>query len=238
MKNSNPPSLGGVRGGSQELITYLSEFITPERFELFNRIASERTKYATIVIEDLYQPHNISAVLRSCDCFGVQDIHVIENRNEYEENQEIAMGANKWLDVKRYPQRPNNTVKTLQELKSEGYRIIATTPHTDDVALNDFDVTKGKFAMVFGNEKEGISDNVKSEADEFLRIPMYGFTESFNISVSAALCLQYVANAIRKTNVNWQLSQKEHNHLILKWLRAHIKNVEMIEDRYFEGNNK
>lgn len=214
---------------TKELIAYLSDFVTPERIELFNRIAKERTKYATIVIEDLFQPHNISAVLRSCDCFGVQDIHVIENRNEYEANQEIAMGANKWLDVTRYESREDNTRKTLQELKAKGYRIVATTPHTNDVVLNEFDVTKGKFALVFGNEKEGISDDVRAEADEFMRIPMYGFTESFNISVSAALCLQYVAEAMRKDKADWQLTPEENDEVVLTWLRRTIKDVERIE---------
>lgn len=217
---------------TKELIAYLSEFVTPERFEMFNRIAQERTRYATIVIEDLYQPHNISAVLRSCDCFGVQDIHVIENRNAYEENPEIAMGASKWLNVNRYSERENNTQETLRELKAEGYRIVATTPHTDDVMLNDFDVTKGKFALVFGNEKEGITDTVRAEADEFMRIPMYGFTESFNISVSAALCLQYIAQSLRKADIAWQLSTEEIDEIVLTWLRQNLKSAELLEARY------
>lgn len=220
---------------TKELIAYLSDLVTPERKQMFDKIVQQRTRYATLVIEDLYQPHNISAVLRSCDCFGVQDVHVIENRNEYEENPEIAMGASKWLDVKRYPKREDNTIKTLKELKSQGYRIVATTPHTDDVMLNDFDVTKGKFALVFGNEKEGITDNVRAEADEFLRIPMYGFTESFNISVSAALCLQYIAESLRQSGVDWPLSQVEKDELILTWLRSNIKNVELVEERFISS---
>jgi tRNA (guanosine-2'-O-)-methyltransferase len=220
---------------TKELIAYLSEIVTPERFQLFEKIVQERTRYASIVIEDLYQPHNISAVLRSCDCFGVQDIHVIENRNTYEENPEIAMGSSKWLNVHQYSDRENNSVKTLRELKAKGYRIVATTPHTDDVMLNDFDVTKGKFALVFGNEKEGISDDVRAEADEFMRIPMYGFTESFNISVSAALCLQYVAESLRNANVDWQLSPEEKDEIILGWLRGNIKNSELVEERYLNS---
>ena len=219
---------------TQELLAHLTELVTPERKQMFEKVALQRTRYATLVIEDLYQPHNISAVLRSCDCFGVQDIHVIENRNEYEENPEIAMGASKWLDVHLNPKREQNTVKTLQKLKADGYRIVATTPHTDDVLLPDFDVTKGKFALVFGNEKEGISDNVRAEADEFVRIPMYGFTESFNISVSAALCLQQIADKIRKENVDWSLTPTEHDELVLSWLRRSIKNVELIEQQFLE----
>lgn len=220
---------------TQELITYLSGFVTTERKQKFESVAQERTRYATLVLEDLYQTHNISAVLRSCDCFGVQDIHVIENRNEYVENPEVAMGASKWLDVHRYSNRENNTVQTLRKLKSEGYRIVATTPHTDDVLLNNFDVSKGKFALVFGTEREGISDEVRAEADEFVRIPMYGFTESFNISVSAALCLQYIAESIRNEGVDWPLSSAEQDELVLKWLRFNIKNVELVEERFLNS---
>ena len=220
---------------TKELLAYLSEFVSPKRKRLFETIAQQRTRYATLVIEDLYQPHNISAVLRSCDCFGVQDVHVIENRNEFEENPDIAVGSSKWLDIHRYAQRPDNTIKTLRQLKSEGYRIVATTPHTDDVLLNDFDVTKGKFALVFGNEKEGISDDVRAEADEFVRIPMYGFTESFNISVSAALCLQHIAESLRQSGVEWHLTPEEQDKLVLSWLRNNIKNVELLEERYFEN---
>ncbi len=200
---------------------------------LFDAVVQERTRYATIVIEDLYQPHNISAVLRSCDCFGVQDVHVIENRNTYEENPEIAVGSSKWLNVFRYPKQEENTIKTLQKLKASAYRIVATTPHANDVPLNAFDVTKGKFALVFGNEKEGISNDVKTEADEFLRIPMYGFTESFNISVSAALCLQYVANSLRQNGLAWQLSPEEKDEIVLSWLRKSIKGVAAIEQRFY-----
>lgn len=222
---------------NSKLNAFLSQYVTPKRMQFFEKVVNERTRHAKIVIEDLYQPHNISAVLRSCDCFGVQDVHVIENRNEYIENPEVAMGSAKWLNIYRHSESDNNTTNTLRELKAEGYRIIATTPHTDDVVLNDFDVTKGKFALVFGNEKEGITDDVRAMADEFVRIPMYGFTESFNISVSAALCLQYVANAIRETKVDWHLSPEEKNEIVLKWLRQNIKNSHLLEERFHAEQN-
>ncbi|MDA3853638.1 MAG: TrmH family RNA methyltransferase, partial [Bacteroidales bacterium] len=116
-------------------------------------------------------------------------------------------------------------------------RIVATTPHTDDVLLNDFDVRKGKFALVFGTEREGITDDVRAEADEFVRIPMYGFTESFNISVSAALCLQHIAESIRKEGVDWPLTANEQDELVLKWLRSNIKNVALVEERFLNSKD-
>ena len=220
----------------EELIAYLSDFTTPERVAMFRKVLDDRTRYATVVVEDLFQAHNYSAVLRSCDCFGLQDVHIIENYNEYVVSQGVAAGASKWLDVHRHNEvGRQNTVNTLQQLKVEGYRIVATTPHTNDILINDFDVTAGKFALVFGNEKMGISDEVRAEADEFVRIPMYGFTESFNISVSAALCLQYAANALRQHQVDWQLKEEEKKAITLEWLRRSIKNVEMIEERFSQS---
>lgn len=222
----------------KDIVEYLSNFTMPERMQLFENLVKDRTNYIKMVIEDLYQPHNISAVLRSCDCFGVQNIHVIENRNEYETNMDIDMGSSKWVNVIRHNGEANNTRSALRQLKSEGYRIVATSPHTNDVLLNDFDVTKGKFAFVFGNEKDGISNIVREEADEFVRIPMYGFTESFNISVSAALCLQYATNEIRKQNAPWQLTEIEHYDILHTWLCRSIRNAEMLEAHYYLMRNE
>ncbi len=217
-----------------ELIKYLAEHITDERNAILDKVIKDRTKYITVVLEDIYQGHNASAVLRSCDCFGIQDVHIIENRNSYKVSPDVALGSSKWLNMYRYSGEENNTRNALRKLKEDGYRIIATTPHTNDVELYDFDVEKGKAAMVFGTELTGISDIVKEEADEFVRIPMYGFTESFNISVSAALVLQHLAHQIRATNVNWKLSAKEKLELKLSWLRNTVKSAPLIEQEFYK----
>jgi tRNA (guanosine-2'-O-)-methyltransferase len=216
----------------EELIKYLSEHVTEKRNVLFDRVIEDRTRYITVLLEDIYQPHNASAVLRSCDCFGIQDVHIVENRNKYTVNPDVALGASKWLNMYKYNEYENNTREAIRKLKQEGYRIVATTPHTNDVELYDFDVTKGKAVMVFGTELTGISDIVKEEADEFVRIPMYGFTESFNISVSAALVLQHLAHQIRSLNVNWQLSEAEKRAFKLQWLRATVKSAPLIEKEF------
>jgi tRNA (guanosine-2'-O-)-methyltransferase len=219
----------------EELIKYLSEHVTEKRNALFERVIEDRTRYITVLLEDIYQPHNASAVLRSCDCFGVQDVHIVENRNKYTINPDVALGASKWLNMYRYNDQENNTRQAIRKLKQDGYRIVATSPHTNDVELYDFDVTKGKAVMVFGTELTGISDIVKEEADEFVRIPMYGFTESFNISVSAALVLQHLAHQVRSLNVNWQLSEAEKKALKLQWLRATVKSAPLIEKKFMKS---
>ncbi len=216
-----------------KLNQFLSEYITENRNILINKVLAERTKYITVVLENIYQPHNASAVIRSCDCFGVQDVHIIENDNEYNINPKVVMGATKWITMHKYSKAENNTRAALQKLKSDGYRIVATTPHTNDVELHDFDVTKGKAAFVFGTELTGISDIVREEADEFVRIPMYGFTESFNISVSAALVLQHLSHQIRKENVKWQLNEEDLQEIKYNWLKASIKRSDIIENEFY-----
>ncbi len=218
----------------EELIKYLVENITENRNALFDKVIEDRTRYITVVLEDIYQPHNASAVLRSCDCFGVHDVHIIENRNEFTVSQDVALGSSKWLNINKYSGQENNTRDAIRKLKKQGYRIVATTPHTNDVELYDFDVKKGKAAIVFGTELTGISDIVKEEADEFVRIPMYGFTESFNISVSAALVLQHLAHQIRATNINWQLADDEKTEIKLDWLRSTVKSAPLIEQEFYK----
>jgi tRNA (guanosine-2'-O-)-methyltransferase len=220
----------------KDLIEYLSQYVTEKRMSLFRDVVKNRTKYITVVLEDIYQSQNASAVLRSCDCFGVQDVHVIENRNDFEVDPNVAMGASKWLTINHYNEGGNNTEKALHKLKNEGYRIIATSPHENDTFLDDFDLEAGKFALVFGTELLGISDEVKQNADTFLKIPMYGFTESFNISVSAAIVLHHLTHKLKKSPVQWQLSPYESDELIMKWLKNSVKGSEAIINYFNERN--
>ncbi|NPA36431.1 MAG: RNA methyltransferase [Chlorobi bacterium] len=220
---------------SKELINFLSSFITENRYSQFKDVLKNRTRYITVVLEDIYQSQNASAVLRTCDCFGVQDVHIIENKNEYKINPDVALGASKWLSLNYYRKKENNTLDAINKLKADGYRIVATTPHTNDVNLEEFDLTKGKTALVFGTELTGISDIVYDNADEFLKIPMYGFTESFNISVSAAIILHHLTYELRKADIDWQLNEKDSNDLLLNWIRSSVKKSKLLEKRFFEG---
>lgn len=144
------------------------------------------------------------------------------------ENPDVAMGSAQWLHLNRYNTEENNTLSTIQKLRNEGYRIVATTPHTNDVNIEDLDLTKGKIALFFGTERHGLSQLAMDNADEFVKIPMYGFTESFNISVSAALCLYVLANKLRQTDINWQLSDKEKESIMIEWLKLSFRNADEI----------
>ena len=213
-------------------IQFFSQFLTENRFELFQTVIKERTEYMTVLLEDIYQPQNASAVLRSCDCFGVQDVHIIENRNEYRVNPDVALGSSKWLNLKKYSDLENNTLEAINVLKNKGYRMVATSPHTDDSTVDSFDIKKGKFALMFGSEMPGLSNIAMENADEFLKIPMYGFTESFNISVSAAIIMNRLSTRIRKSDIEYTLTNTQQNEILLSWIKQGMKDPEAAEQRY------
>lgn len=221
----------------KELIQHLSPLITNERWNRFQKVLAERTQYLTIVLENIYQPLNASAVLRSADCFGVQDVHVIENYNEFHPDREVAMGSSRWLNIQRYNKTENNSLNCIKKLKKEGYRIVATSPHINDCNLHDFELSKGKTALFFGTEMEGLTDVVLQEADEHLKIPMYGFTESFNLSVAAAICLQHLSHQLRQQNIDWQLDKEAKERTLLNWLRYSIDRSEIIEDDFLRNRS-
>lgn len=211
------------------LLTYLETFISEERKARFIQILKKRTKYITVALEDVYQMHNTSAVLRSCDVFGLQETHVVENKYGRKLDKNIAMGAEQWVDVHRY----NTTEECLQTLKKRKYKIIATTPHSDRTVLSDFKIDD-KIALFFGTEQKGLSENVLRQADEFLKIPMAGFTESLNISVSVAVILHKLTEDLRNSSLAWQLTEREIVEKRLDWTKKSIKSIDAILKRFGE----
>jgi tRNA (guanosine-2'-O-)-methyltransferase len=213
-----------------KLLEHLESYLTESRKERFAKVLSQRTKHFTVATEDVYQLHNTSAVIRSCDVFGIQEVHIVEEMNSKTIDREIAMGAQKWVDLKRY----NSVKETISDLKQKGYQIVATTPHENDAMLHDFDVTK-KSCFFFGRETQGLSQEVIDEADCFLKIPMAGFTESLNISVSAAIILQHVTTKLKQSNIHWQLTETEQQEKRLDWCKKTIKSYEEIIERFYQS---
>ncbi len=211
-------------------LTYLEGFLTDNRKERFEQVLANRTNHFTIAVEDVFQFHNTSAVMRSCEVFGVQEINIVEQRFGKNIDKEIAMGAQKWVDINKF----ENISHCIKTLKEKGYQIIATTPHNDSCLLHEFDVTQ-KSALFFGTEKEGLSEEVMGQADGFLKIPMVGFTESLNISVSAAIIIQDITTRLRQSNVNWQLTEEELLEKRLLWAKNTIKDIKRIEQRYYSS---
>ena len=215
-----------------EFITsVLSGWVSERRLGRIEEILAQRTRYLTVALEDIYQSQNASAVLRTCECFGVQDVHIIENYNPYCINPMVLKGSDKWMSIHRYNQSDNNTAKVVHRLRSEGYRIIATSLDEKSNLLNDFDIERGKFAIIFGNEHQGVSKYVMEQADEFLKIQMFGFTQSLNISVSAGIIISQLIEKIRNSAVDWQLTNLEKDILRAEWLQCSVKSK--VDELYY-----
>lgn len=212
-----------------KLLEHLEGYLSEQRKKKFETVLKQRTKHFTVATEDVYQLHNTSAVIRSCDVFGIQEVAIIEERNSKKIDREIAMGAQKWVDLNRY----HSVKDALKDIKQKGYQIVATTPHENNSLLQDFDVTK-KSCFFFGRETEGLSQDVLDEADCFLKIPMVGFTESLNISVSAAIILQQVTTKLKQTDIHWQLSEEEQLEKRLDWCKKTIKSHKEIIERFYQ----
>jgi len=216
------------------LLNHLFSIVSENKSGLFDQNIKNRTRYITVVLEDIFQPHNASAVLRSCDCFGVQDLHIIENNNTYEVNPDVALGASKWLNLIKYNEKEENTLIAMNRLKENGYKLVATTPHKDDLLLDELPLDN-KIALIFGTELNGLSDVALNNADLFVKIPMYGFTESYNISVSAAIILHYLTEKLKRSSINWQLSEMEMMDIKLDWARNVVKRSDLIEEAYLKN---
>jgi len=219
----------------KNLLAYLEDFVTDKRKKLFREVLSYRTKHFAVVLEDLYQKHNWSAVVRSCDVFGIQDIYTIENKyNAYISNG-VGKGGQKWVNFNRFKEKENNTADCVKALKDNGYQIIVTTPHEESSFVSDFDITK-KSALVFGVEGEGASDEMMAQADGYLKIPMYGFTESLNVSVAAAITLQTLTEKLHKSDLDWKLTETEKQEIYQDWLEKSIGSVDQIKERFYKTN--
>ncbi len=217
----------------QKIFDEFAQYITDERREKFEKNAYERTRYVTVVLEDVYQAHNVSAVLRTCDCFGIQDVHIIEGRHRYRPNEAVSKGAAQWLSLTRYSDPQLATQECFSVLRSQGYTIVAATPHEQDSLIESFPLDK-KIAVVFGTERWGLSEYALKNADAFVKIPLYGFTESFNISVSAAVALYELTRRLRTSSLEWRLSPNDLIDLKLAWLAAVTHRGSQITEQILE----
>lgn len=217
----------------RERLEYMTRFITDERREVLQHTVAQRTHYMRILTENMFHPQNASAIMRHCEAFGIQQIHTVEDRCKFDPSVNIVRGTQKWVDVEHH----DTTAEALRALKSEGYRIVATTPHRCSATPETFDVTKGKFALVFGTEHAGISDEVIEAADDFLMIPMCGMVESLNVSASAAILIYMLSERIRQSVDGWQLSDAEQLKLLTRWTMSSVRDYEGILRRAVQSGD-
>lgn len=227
---STPQFANLTLSSKEQLYTLASQLISENKRDLFDRLAPLRTRHIAVVLEDIYQSHNASAVLRSCDCFGVQDVHVIEANNPFNPAGDVAVGSSKWVDYYPY----HDTPSAYQRLREMGYKIVATTPHTNDTLITDLDISQ-PIALVFGTELTGLTPQAIDLADSYVKIPMYGFTESFNISVCAALSLFSITERLRRSNIPWQLTDEQVLDLKLHWCTQAIRDGEKVLQNLIES---
>ena len=222
---------GAEAGPSAARIACLAEFMTAERYGVLRGSVAMRTRYMTVLAENMYHGQNAAALIRHCDAFGVQEMHTVETLCRFEPNPVIARGSERWVDVHRHA----STAEAVAELRRRGSRIVATTPHREDATPETFDVTKGPFALVFGTEHAGISDEAIAAADEFLRIPMCGLVESLNVSASAAILIYQLSERVRRTVDGWRMTEAEQAELMERWMRRSVKDADAILQRRFGG---
>jgi tRNA (guanosine-2'-O-)-methyltransferase len=214
-----------------ELLAYFSSFLTENRQMKFREVLSKRTKYITVMLEDISHSQNASAILRTCDLTGVMDVHIVENKFRYEVNPDVTVGSTQWLRMTKFNKGKNNTADAISHLKSKGYRIVATSPHHENFSPETLPLDK-PVAIIFGTEKEGLSEEAVNQADAFIRIPMVGFTESYNVSVSAAIVLYTLTNRMRSMPVEWQITEEEKNQILLNWSRTSVKRPDLMEAEF------
>ncbi|MDE6046059.1 MAG: RNA methyltransferase [Alistipes sp.] len=210
-------------------IACLEEFMTQERVELFRRTVARRTRYMTVLAENTFHPQNAAALIRHCEAFGLQRMHTVETCCEFRPAAAVVRGTDRWVDLCRHA----STAEALRMLKAEGYRIVATTPHRGDFTPETFDVARGPFALVFGTEHAGISDEVVAAADEFLRIPMCGMVESLNVSASAAILIYMLSERVRQQVAAWPLTPEQQTETLYRWMFRSVADAGQILERRF-----
>jgi tRNA (guanosine-2'-O-)-methyltransferase len=219
----------------EDILSYFQGFLTEYKIALFEQKVLERTRHFTFILEDLFHPHNASAILRSCDCFGIQDIHMIENNHRFKNEKDISLGSKKWLSLHHYNDQSNPESTCIDQLKSKGYTIAALSPHHNDISINELPLEK-KVAFVLGAEKTGLTAHSLDHADLHVKIPMHGFTESLNVSVTAALTMYDVTQRMRKSTLDWQLSAEEQWQLKMIWTLRSIRSTRDIVKHYLQNH--
>jgi len=219
--------------GPEQIMRALEPFVSDARRARFEAVLAARLSSLTVVLEDLYDAHNGAAAIRSIEAFGLSEVHAIEGANPFRYSTGITMGCERWLDIHRY----TDIESCAATLKQRGMVLTATLPDAD-ATLEDLDGGKPR-ALIFGNEHEGVSPRALELCDELVRIPMFGFTESFNLSVSVALTLQWAAARRRHAlGAAGDLKEEKKQWLRARWYAVGVRGAAGIIERYVAGQTQ
>lgn len=221
--NGKTFDIKGVEYSPSQIIEKMGSLLTPERRERIRSVIEKRTYDIVPVLDGIHDLGNLSAVMRSAEAFGLQELHFVENQPKYKISQRTSKGTDKWLNVVRWKE----SLACAKDLKSRGYQIIAT--HLDDTAIpiSEVDFSK-KTAIILGNEKDGVSQDILKMSDARCIIPMQGFAESFNISVAAALSFYHIyQDRMRRLGHHGNLTEEQKLHLIADYYLRTTDNPEL-----------
>lgn len=218
----------------KNLTQYFESFVSYNKREQMHQVLAHRTRHVAVVLENIYQPHN-AATVRSCECFGFQDLHIIEAKTKHTINPNVTMGGCKWVSMHHHKKDIGGTVAVLKRLKASGFKIGSTSMRLGCVPLEELDLNQ-PIALCFGTEEKGLSEEAHDMADVFVQIPSYGFTQSFNVSVSVAQSLTSIRNRLEQSDLPWQLTPGDRLTLYLTWLIKTANRGLVIARNYLERN--
>jgi tRNA (guanosine-2'-O-)-methyltransferase len=214
----------------ESCIETLNGFLTDERKLRFEAVLEKRTRYIALVLEDVFQSRNASAVMRSADGFGIQDLHIIEENHKWIGARSVSKGASSWLTLHMYNE-DDPTTKCVEALKAKGFRVVATSPHEGSYTPDTLPIDK-PIAIVMGTELTGMTNEMLSQVDDCVKIPMFGFSESFNISVAAGVVLNRLRTRLEDDGIELGISEEEKQKLRLVWAYKTLKYPDAILRHY------
>ncbi len=230
--DADPFQVGETRLSPERIVSLLQPHMTDRRLRRIREVVAERTRSVVPVVEGVVNTGNVSAVMRSAEALGYQDFHVVEGDNEqYKHSQRTAGGAGQWLDLWRW----TGPSSWADHMRDRGYRLVATHLHADTVPIREVDFTEPT-ALVFGNEEEGVSDAMMDEVDAACVVPLPGFTESFNVSVAAAVALYHAQqDRINRQGHHADLDPEAQTRLVARFCLRSVTEPERIIERTLES---
>lgn len=215
------------RYGPETVCRTLEPMLTPERIARIDAVLAARLASITPAVEDTYDPHNAAAAIRTSEALGLQELHVIEPAERFSAVKGVTRGSHRWIDLHRWP-AADACVDTLH---ARGFRVYATLPDPKAVSIEDVDVST-PLAVIFGNEHSGVSPTAVAACDGAITVPMFGFTESYNLSVTVGLAMSRLAARRRAhLGVAGDLDPARRDRLRARWFALRIRAVEGVLER-------